>query len=52
MLFIYYIKIMSFYHFKEHIIYTVNYIFICHISFYYIYRHYVSQCQTTFQFNM
>ena len=37
MLFIYYIKIISFYHFKEHIMYTVYYIFICHISFFYTY---------------
>ena len=27
-------------------------IFVCHISFYCIYRHYMSQCQTTFQFIM
>ena len=27
-------------------------IFICHMSFYCIYRHYVSQRQTTFQFIM
>ena len=27
-------------------------IFICHISFYCIYRHYMSQPQTTFQFIM
>ena len=52
MLFMYYIKIISFYHFNEHIMYNVYYIFICHISFYCIYKHYVSQRQTTFQFNM
>ena len=32
--------------------YNVYIIFICHISFYCIYRHYMSQCQTTFQFIM
>ena len=41
-----------FFSFKKHIKYTVYYIFICHILFYCIYRHYVSQRQIIFQFNM